>query len=90
VEATGISGNLADAGRDRGRLLFPRQHADRRAGRAGCADVATALKLPPKVYLMPLSYITVLIRCCSMIGTSTNLLFDDMAHTAGQPRFGIF
>ncbi|QNE32971.1 SLC13/DASS family transporter [Sphingomonas sp. NBWT7] len=53
-------------------------------------DVATALKLPPKRYLMPLSYITVLTGCCTLIGTSTNLLVDDMARNAGQPRFGIF
>jgi di/tricarboxylate transporter len=53
-------------------------------------DVATTLKLPPKRYLMPLSYITVLTGCCTLIGTSTNLLVDDMARVAGQPRFGIF
>ncbi len=53
-------------------------------------DVATALKLPPKRYLMPLSYITVLTGCCTLIGTSTNLLVDDMARIAGQPRFGLF
>jgi di/tricarboxylate transporter len=53
-------------------------------------DVATALKLPPKRYLMPLSYITVLTGCCTLIGTSTNLLVDDMARVAGQPRFGLF
>jgi di/tricarboxylate transporter len=53
-------------------------------------DVALALKLPPKRYLMPLSYITVLTGCCTLIGTSTNLLVDDMARIAGQPRFGIF
>lgn len=53
-------------------------------------DVATALKLPPKRYLMPLSYITVLTGCCTLIGTSTNLLVDDMAGVAGQPRFGMF
>ena len=53
-------------------------------------DVATALKLSPKRYLMPLSYITVLGGCCTLIGTSTNLLVDDMARLAGQPRFGLF
>ena len=53
-------------------------------------DVATALQLSPKRYLMPLSYITVLAGCCTLIGTSTNLLVDDMARIAGQPRFGIF
>jgi di/tricarboxylate transporter len=53
-------------------------------------DVATTLKLPPKRYLMPLSYITVLTGCCTLIGTSTNLLVDDMASIAGEPRFGMF
>ncbi|MGY6637284.1 MAG: SLC13 family permease [Erythrobacter sp.] len=53
-------------------------------------DVALALKQSPKRYLMPLSYITVLMGCCTLIGTSTNLLVDDMARIAGQPRFGLF
>jgi len=53
-------------------------------------DVATALKLSPKRFLIPLSYITVLTGCCTLIGTSTNLLVDDMARLNGQPRFGIF
>ncbi|WP_157220185.1 SLC13 family permease [Flavisphingomonas formosensis] len=53
-------------------------------------DVATALNLSPKRFLMPLSYITVLTGCCTLVGTSTNLLVDDMARVAGQPRFGIF
>lgn len=53
-------------------------------------DVALALKQSPKRYLMPLSYITILTGCCTLIGTSTNLLVDDMASIAGQARFGIF
>ncbi|RYE58147.1 MAG: SLC13/DASS family transporter [Rhizobiaceae bacterium] len=53
-------------------------------------DVANALRESPKRYLIPLSYITVLTGCCTLIGTSTNLLVDDMARVAGQPRFGIF
>ncbi len=53
-------------------------------------DVANALKLSPKRFLLPLSYITVLTGCCTLIGTSTNLIVDDMAAVAGQPRFGIF
>jgi di/tricarboxylate transporter len=53
-------------------------------------DVARTLGLPPKRYLMPLSYITVLTGCCTLIGTSTNLLVDDMARMSGQPRFGLF
>ena len=53
-------------------------------------DVATALNLSPRRFLIPLSYITILTGCCTLIGTSTNLLVDDMASVAGQPRFGIF
>lgn len=53
-------------------------------------DVATTLGLSPKRFLIPLSYVTILTGCCTLIGTSTNLLVDDMASVAGQPRFGIF
>ncbi|ARS29379.1 SLC13 family permease [Sphingomonas sp. KC8] len=53
-------------------------------------DIAQSLGQSPKRYLMPLSYITVLTGCCTLIGTSTNLLVDDMARVAGQPRFGFF
>lgn len=53
-------------------------------------DVAQTLGLQPRRFLMPLSYITVLAGCCTLIGTSTNLLVDDMARAAGQPRFGLF
>ncbi|MDQ3144263.1 MAG: SLC13 family permease [Pseudomonadota bacterium] len=53
-------------------------------------DVALRLGLPPKRFLMPLSYIAVLGGCCTLIGTSTNLLVNDMASISGQPRFGIF
>ncbi|HVI97820.1 MAG TPA: SLC13 family permease [Sphingomonas sp.] len=53
-------------------------------------NVARALKLSPQRYLLPLSYIAVLTGCCTLVGTSTNLLVDDMARIAGQPRFGIF
>ncbi len=53
-------------------------------------DVATAMKLAPQRFLMPLSYVVVLGGCCTLIGTSTNLLVNDMARVAGQPAFGIF
>jgi len=53
-------------------------------------DVATSLKLDIKRFLMPLSYVAVLGGCCTLIGTSTNLLVDDMARTSGQPPFTIF
>jgi di/tricarboxylate transporter len=53
-------------------------------------DVAKALDLPPKRFLMPLSYAAVLGGCCTLIGTSTNLLVNDMAVVGGQPRFSMF
>ena len=53
-------------------------------------DVATAMKLAPQRFLMPLSYVVVLGGCCTLIGTSTNLLVNDMARVAGQPNFSIF
>ena len=53
-------------------------------------DVARSLGQSPKPYLIPLSYAAVLGGCCTLIGTSTNLLVNDMASVAGQPRFGIF
>jgi di/tricarboxylate transporter len=53
-------------------------------------DVAKSLNRSPKSYLIPLSYAAVLGGCCTLIGTSTNLLVNDMAAVAGQPRFGIF
>ena len=53
-------------------------------------DVAKSLNRSPKCYLIPLSYSAVLGGCCTLIGTSTNLLVNDMASVAGQPRFGMF
>lgn len=53
-------------------------------------DAAKSLGRSPKRYLIPLSYAAVLGGCCTLIGTSTNLLVNDMAAVAGQPRFGIF
>lgn len=53
-------------------------------------DVATSIGLSPKRFLIPLSYVTILGGACTLIGTSTNLLVNDMARNAGQPVFGIF
>ena len=53
-------------------------------------DVANSLHLDAKRFLMPLSYVAVLGGSCTLIGTSTNLLVDDMARTSGQPPFTIF
>jgi di/tricarboxylate transporter len=53
-------------------------------------DVAKSINVTPKRFLMPLSYISVLGGCCTLIGTSTNLLVNDMARNAGQPTFSLF
>ena len=53
-------------------------------------DVAHSLGLSAKRFLMPLSHVTVLGGLLTLIGTSTNLLVNDMARNAGQPVFGLF
>ena len=53
-------------------------------------EAAKSLRLSPKCFLMPLSYAAVLGGTCTLIGTSTNLLVNDMAAVAAQPKFGIF
>ncbi len=53
-------------------------------------DVAQSLKLSPKRFLMPLSHISVMGGLLTLIGTSTNLLVNDMARNAGQPVFTLF
>ena len=47
-------------------------------------DVSASVGLDPRRYLMPLSYLTVLGGCCTLIGTSTNLLVNDMARASGS------
>jgi di/tricarboxylate transporter len=53
-------------------------------------DMAKSLSLPPQRFLIPLSYVTILGGACTLIGTSTNLLVNDMARNAGQPGFNLF
>lgn len=53
-------------------------------------DTAEAMGLSAKRFLMPLSYMAILGGCCTLIGTSTNLIVNDMARVAGQPVFGMF
>ncbi len=53
-------------------------------------DVAVSMGLSPKRFLIPLSYATILGGACTLIGTSTNLLVNDMARNAGQPAFSLF
>ncbi|PZQ59112.1 MAG: carboxylate transporter [Phenylobacterium zucineum] len=53
-------------------------------------DVARSLGLSPKRFLMPLSHVTVMGGLLTLIGTSTNLLVNDMARNVGQPVFSLF
>lgn len=53
-------------------------------------DVSRSMKLPPQRFLIPLSYVSILGGSCTLIGTSTNLLVNDMARNGGQPAFSIF
>lgn len=53
-------------------------------------DVSKSMGLSPKRFLIPLSYATILGGACTLIGTSTNLLVNDMARNAGQPAFSLF
>jgi di/tricarboxylate transporter len=53
-------------------------------------DVAGTLNLSPKRFLIPLSYISIMGGSCTLIGTSTNLLVNDMARNVGQPVFSLF
>lgn len=53
-------------------------------------DVAQGVGEDPRRYLLPLSYLTVLGGCCTLIGTSTNLLVNDMARANDVTPFGLF
>jgi di/tricarboxylate transporter len=53
-------------------------------------DTANTLGLDPRRFLLPLSYMAILGGCCTLIGTSTNLLVADMARIGGEPSFGLF
>ncbi|HKK17492.1 MAG TPA: SLC13 family permease [Opitutales bacterium] len=45
---------------------------------------------PPSRFLIPLSYVAILGGCCTLIGTSTNLLVSSIAQDAGEPGFTMF
>ncbi|MBX3481814.1 MAG: SLC13/DASS family transporter [Caulobacter sp.] len=53
-------------------------------------DVAKSMGQSPRRFLIPLSYVSIMGGACTLIGTSTNLLVNDMARTTGQASFGLF
>ena len=53
-------------------------------------DVSESLSLSAKRFLIPLSYVSIMGGACTLIGTSTNLLVNDMARNAGQAGFSLF
>ena len=48
------------------------------------------LRLRPSKLLIPLSYFSILGGTMTLLGTSTNILLDDLYRKAGGPGFGIF
>lgn len=53
-------------------------------------DSARRLGISPKRLLIPLSYASIMGGACTLIGTSTNLLVDDMAQRQHLAPFGLF
>ena len=47
-------------------------------------------KLRASKFLLPVSYFAVLGGTCTLIGTSTNILVDDLYRKSGGPGFGLF
>lgn len=52
--------------------------------------IAQKLKDYPSRFLIPLSYAAILGGMCTMIGTSTNILVNDIAQKFGQAPFSMF
>lgn len=53
-------------------------------------SVCRRLDLPPSKLMLPLSYLSILGGTATLLGTSTNILVDDLYRSAGGPGFGLF
>ncbi len=53
-------------------------------------SLARKMKLPASKFLMPLSYAAVLGGCCTLVGTSTNLLVTGILQSRGFPPIRMF
>ena len=53
-------------------------------------SLSRAKDMPASKFLIPLSYATILGGCCTLIGTSTNLVASGMAQQYGLPPIGMF
>ena len=53
-------------------------------------SLARRMKLPASKFLIPLSYAAILGGCCTLIGTSTNLVVNGMLIERGQPGMTMF
>ena len=52
--------------------------------------VCRRLTISPSKLLMPINYLAILGGTCTLIGTSTNILVNDLSKSNGGPEFGIF
>lgn len=53
-------------------------------------SLARKMKLPASRFLIPLSYAAVLGGCCTLLGTSTNLLVTGILQSRGEPPLRMF
>ena len=53
-------------------------------------SLARKMKLPASKFLIPLSYAAVIGGCCTLIGTSTNLVVTGILQSRGQPPLRMF
>lgn len=53
-------------------------------------SLARKMKLPASKFLIPLSYAAVLGGCCTLVGTSTNLLVTGILQSRGMPPLRMF